>query len=156
MSDPHVDAVDRQLLRELQADGRASYAAMAEKVGLSAPAVRLRVQRLTDCGVLQVVAVTDPLALGFPVMALLNVTVSGDVRAIADSIGAIDNVIYLVLTAGEQDLVAEVVCRSSEELLEVVNDRIRVVAGVLAVRVSPYYGIHTHRFTWGVPEPVNR
>lgn len=148
-----LDAVDRQLLRMLQADGRSSYAAMAEQVGLSAPAVRLRVQRLQDAGVLQVVAVTDPIVLGYPVMALAAVTVSGDVRPVADALGAIENVIYLVLTSGEQDLVAELVCRSSDELLAVVNEQIRAVPGVVSVRVSPYYGIHTHRFTWGVPEP---
>jgi Lrp/AsnC family transcriptional regulator for asnA, asnC and gidA len=153
---PHrvdLDAVDRQLLRMLQGDGRTSYAAMAEQVGLSAPAVRLRVQRLQDAGVLQVVAVTDPIALGYPVMALVAVTVSGDVRAVADALGAVENVIYLVLTSGEQDLLVEVVCRSNDELLVVVNDEIRAVPGVVSVRVSPYYGIHTHRFTWGVPEP---
>ncbi len=150
---PHadLDGVDRRLLEVLQADGRASYAAMAAEVGLSAPAVRLRVQRLTEAGVLQVVAVTDPIALGFPVMAMVSVTTTGDVRAAADAVGAIENVIYVVLTSGEQDLLVEVVCRSSEELLDVVNDRIRAVPGVTSTRVSPYFSIHTHRFTWGAP-----
>jgi Lrp/AsnC family transcriptional regulator, regulator for asnA, asnC and gidA len=146
-----LDAVDRQVLRILQADGRASYAAMAAEVGLSAPAVRLRVQRLIETGVLQVVGVTDPIALGLPVMALVAIETRGDVRVVADAVGAIGNVVYLVLTSGEHDLVAEVVCRTQEELLEVVNDRIRALEGVVATRVWQYYGIHTHRFTWGVP-----
>lgn len=148
-----LDDVDRTLLRILQADGRASYAAMAAEVGLSAPAVRQRVQRLIEGGVLDVVGVTDPIALGFPVMAMIAVSASGDVRAVADRIGALPNVIYLVLTSGEHDLLVEVVCRSPSELLTVVNDRIRAVDGVLATRVWQYYGIHTHRFTWGVPDP---
>jgi Lrp/AsnC family transcriptional regulator, regulator for asnA, asnC and gidA len=151
-SRPPLDAVDRQLLRMLQSDGRASYAAMAAGVGLSAPAVRLRVQRLTEAGVLQVVAVTDPLALGYDVIALVAVTVTGDVRPVADALGAVDNVIYLALTSGEQDLILEVVCRSGDELLDVVNGRIRAVPGVLSVKVSRYHGIHTHRFDWGVPD----
>jgi Lrp/AsnC family transcriptional regulator for asnA, asnC and gidA len=150
-----LDDVDRRLLRILQADGRASYAAMAAEVGLSAPAVRQRVQRLVEEGVLDVVGVTDPIALGFPVMAMVAVSASGDVRAVADQIGAIGNVIYLVLTSGEHDLLAEVVCRSPDELLEVVNDRIRALPQVTGTRVWPYYGIHTHRFTWGVPDPVD-
>lgn len=149
-----LDAIDRSLLRILQADGRASYAAMAASVELSAPAVRQRVQRLLDDGVLEVVGVTDPIALGLPVMAMVAVSTRGDVRAVADRIGAIGNVIYLVLTSGEHDLLVEVVCRSPEELLQVVNDRIRQVDGVQQTRVWQYYGIHTHRFTWGVPEPV--
>jgi len=148
---PELDGVDRQLLRMLQADGRASYATMAAAVGLSAPAVRLRVQRLTDSAVLQVVAVTDPIALGFPVMAMVAVVTTGDVRSAADAIGAIEHVIYLVLTAGAQDLLAEVVCRSTDELFTVVNERIRTVPGVVRTTVAPYYGIHTHRFTWGGP-----
>ena len=148
-----LDAVDRELLRLLQADGRAPYATLAAAVGLSAPAVRQRVQRLTEAGVLQVVAVTDPIALGYPVMAFAAITVVGDVRPVADAVSAIDNVIYLVLTAGEQDILAELVCASNDELLTVVNDRIRAVPGVHTVRVSPHHVIHTHRFTWGVPEP---
>lgn len=146
-----LDDVDRTLLRMLQADGRASYAAMAAAVGLSAPSVRQRVQRLVGSGVLQVVAVTDPIALGYPVMAMVAVTTTGDVRAVADRIAGIDHVVYLVLTSGEQDLLAEVVCRSADELLTVVNDRVRAVPGVTGTKVSPYYGIHTHRFTWDVP-----
>jgi Lrp/AsnC family transcriptional regulator for asnA, asnC and gidA len=148
-----LDDVDRRLLRILQADGRTSYATMAPEVGLSAPAVRLRVQRLVDAGILQVVGVTDPMALGFGVMALVGIQTRGDVRAVADAVGALENVVYLVLTSGEHDLLAEVVCRSPDELLEVINDRIRAVDGVTGTRVWQYYGIHTHRFTWGVPEP---
>jgi Lrp/AsnC family transcriptional regulator for asnA, asnC and gidA len=148
-----LDDVDRRLLRILQADGRASYATMAPEVGLSAPAVRLRVQRLIDAGVLQVVGVTDPIALGFPTMAMVAVQTRGDVRVVADAVGALGNVVYLVLTSGEHDLLAEVVCRSQDELLEVVNDRIRALDGVVSTKVWQYYGIHTHRFTWGVPTP---
>jgi Lrp/AsnC family transcriptional regulator for asnA, asnC and gidA len=148
---PELDDVDRHLLRMLQVDGRASYATMAPAVGLSAPAVRLRVQRLVDGGVLQVVGVTDPIALGFPTMAMVGVQTRGDVRAVADAVGALENVVYLVLTSGEHDLLVEVVCRSSEELFEVVNDRIRALDGVVSTKTWQYYGIHTHRFTWGVP-----
>ena len=149
---PELDAVDRHLLRILQADGRASYAAMAPAVGLSAPAVRLRVQRLVDCGVLAVVGVTDPIALGLPVMAMVGIVTRGDVRRVADAVAAVPHVVYLVLTTGEHDLMAEVVCRTPDELLGVVNDGIRAVDGVVSTRVWQYYGIHTQRFTWGVPD----
>jgi Lrp/AsnC family transcriptional regulator for asnA, asnC and gidA len=125
---------------------------MAPLVGLSAPAVRLRVQRLVDAGVLAVVGVTDPMTLGFGTMAMIGVQTTGDVRVVADAIGALPNVVYLVLVAGEHDLLVEVVCRDADELLTVVNDRIRATSGVVATRVWQYYGIHTHRFTWGVPD----
>ncbi len=147
-----LDAVDRRLLSALQADGRASWAALGAQVGLSAPAVRQRVQRMTEAGVLQVVAVTDPIALGHPVMAMLAVSVTGDVREVADRLDELSEVIYTVLTSGPQDLLVEVVCRTMEELLALVNDQVRTVPGVGTVVVSPYFRIRTHRFTWGAGE----
>ena len=71
-----IDALDRAIIRQLQEDGRASYADLASVVGLSPPAVRQRMQRLMETGLLQVVAVTDPLKLGLPVMALVGIAVA--------------------------------------------------------------------------------
>lgn len=145
-----LDAVDRALITALQEDGRASYAELAPRVGLSAPAVRQRVQRLQDAGVLQVVAVTDPLALGLSAMAMVGVRVSDDPRAVADAVGALDGVVYVVTTAGSFDLFAEVVAPDMDGLYEVVNGRVRSVPGIASLEVFPYFGIHAHRFTWGV------
>ncbi|TQS30706.1 Lrp/AsnC family transcriptional regulator [Microbispora sp. KK1-11] len=143
-----MDAIDRILLRELQRDGRASYTALAEATGLSAPAVRQRVQRLRDEGVVQIVGVTDPMALGLPVMALIGVRVDSDVHEVADRISELPGVIYVVLTAGSFDLFAEVVCREPAELLSVLNDHVKRVPGVTRAEAFTYFGIHTHRFAW--------
>jgi Lrp/AsnC family transcriptional regulator for asnA, asnC and gidA len=147
-----LDTTDKAIIRALQADGRISYAELAPKVGLSAPATRQRVQRLMDSGLLQVVAVTDPLKLGLPVMALVGIGVEGDVRSVADRVSELDNVIYVVLTSGSFDLFAEVVCRDMDELFAVVNDHIKAVPGVRSSESFVYFDIHTHRFTWGVPD----
>ncbi|MCZ3388017.1 MAG: Lrp/AsnC family transcriptional regulator [Actinomycetia bacterium] len=147
-----MDAIDRAIIRQLQVDGRASYADLAAEVGLSAPAVRQRMQRLMETGLLQVVAVTDPLKLGLPVMAMVGIEVDGDIRAVADAAGAIDKVIYVVLTSGSFDLFAEVVCADMDQLFEVVNDRLKSINGVKATESFVYFDIHTHRFNWGVPE----
>ena len=147
-----IDGIDRAIIRQLQVDGRASYADLAGEVGLSAPAVRQRMQRLMETGLLQVVAVTDPLKLGLPVMALVGIAVDGDIRAVADAVGAIDEVIYVVLTSGSFDLFAEVVCADMDELFAVVNDRLKQVDGVRETESFVYFDIHTHRFNWGVPE----
>ncbi|MEN3539149.1 Lrp/AsnC family transcriptional regulator [Microbispora sp. ZYX-F-249] len=144
----NVDEIDRVLLRELQRDGRASYTALAEATGLSAPAVRQRVQRLRDEGVVQIVGVTDPMALGLPVMALIGVRVDSDVHEVADRISELSGVIYVVLTAGSFDLFAEVVCREPAELLTVLNDHVKRVPGVTRAEAFTYFGIHTHRFAW--------
>ena len=147
-----LDAVDKELIRALQTDGRMSYADLASRVGLSAPAVRQRVQRLTDSGVLQIVAVTDPLKLGLPVMALVGVAVDGDIRETADRIATIAEVIYVVVTAGAYDMFVEVVCRDTDTLFTVVNDHIKSIPGVRVAESFVYFDIHTHRFTWDVPE----
>ncbi|MFF8729804.1 Lrp/AsnC family transcriptional regulator [Streptomyces sp. NPDC015171] len=147
-----LDTVDRTLIRLLQQDGRASYTDLGREVGLSAPAVRARVQRLTDSGLLQFAAVTDPLRLGLPVMALLGIRLDGAPREVIAELERVPGVIYLVSTAGSFDLFAEVVCRSMDELSEIINDDVRTVPGVRAVESFPYFGIHVHRFTWDVPE----
>ena len=144
-----LDPTDRQLVEALQKDGRASYADLSDLVGLSPAATRLRVQRLLDAGVVQVVGVTDPLALGYPVMAALGVGVERNVRDVADRIAAIDGVIYVVFTSGSFDLLVEVVCEDSSRVLHVIHDEIRSIPDVRSVESFTYFGIHTHRFVWG-------
>ncbi len=144
-----LDPTDRQLVEALQKDGRASYADLSDLVGLSPAATRLRVQRLLDAGVVQVVGVTDPLALGYPVMAALGVGVERNVRDVADRIAAIEGVIYVVFTSGSFDLLVEVVCEDSARLLHVIHDEIRSIPDVRSVESFTYFGIHTHRFVWG-------
>ena len=143
-----LDEIDHQLIGLLQRDGRASYAELAPAVGLSAPAVRQRVQRLIEGNVVQIVAVTDPLALGLPVMAMVGIKVSGNALEVADSLGAIDRVIYVVVTGGSFDLFAELVCEDMSELFDIINSMIRPLPGVSSVESFPYFDIHTHRFTW--------
>ncbi len=144
-----LDATDRLLVEALQKDGRASYADLAELVGLSPAATRLRVQRLIDSGVVKVVGVTDPLALGYPVMAALGVRVERNVRSVADRIAEIEGVIYVVFTSGSFDLLVEVLCEDSARLLTVIDDEIRSIPDVSSVESFTYFGIHTHRFVWG-------
>ncbi|MFF4342875.1 Lrp/AsnC family transcriptional regulator [Kitasatospora sp. NPDC001540] len=147
-----LDALDKLLIRLLQQDGRASYTDLGKEAGLSAPAVRARVQRLIERGLLEFAAVTDPMKLGLPVMALLAIKVDGGLPEIIAALEDIDSVIYLVSTAGSHDLFAEVVCRTMDELSAVINDRIRTVPGVRTVESFPYFGIHVHRFTWDIPD----
>lgn len=145
-----LDPIDKRIVGELQRDGRISYAELAPLVGLSPAATRQRVQRLTDTGVLQIVAVTDPLALGYTAMAMFCIRVERDAQAVADAVGKLASVIYCVLSAGGYDVLAEVLCESNDELFAVLNDQIRTIPGVREVQAFPYFRIHTHRFSWGV------
>ena len=144
-----LDELSKQIVEILQRDGRASYAAIAKQVGLSEAAVRARVQRLLDAGVMQIVAVTDPLQVGFPRAAMIAVKVEGDVEAVAEQMAAMSEVDYLVITAGGQDILAEVVCEDDEHLLEVVNRRVRAIPGVRQTETSVYLKLRKQIYTWG-------
>ncbi|AKJ15173.1 AsnC family transcriptional regulator [Streptomyces incarnatus] len=145
-----MDEIDRAILRELQTDGRIAYADLGPKVGLSASAARQRLQRLLDSGAVQVVGVTDPMAMGGQAMALLGIAADGDPRAVADALAERPEVVYSVLTSGGFDLFAEVVTPGPKALLDFVNDVVRPLEGVREIQSFPYFGIHTHRFLWDV------
>src|SRR5690606_23243505 len=127
-----LDDVSKAIIEQLQEDGRRSYAEIGKAVGLSEAAVRQRVQKLTEAGVMQVVAVTDPMQLGFYRQAMIGVRVTGDSRIVAEKLGEIPAVDYVVLTAGSFDILAEIVCENDDELIELLNDRIRRIEGVQA------------------------
>jgi Lrp/AsnC family transcriptional regulator for asnA, asnC and gidA len=118
-------------------------------VGLSEAAVRQRVQQLTDAGVMQIVAVTDPLTLGFRRMAMIGIRVDGDMRTIADTLTEVPEIDYVVVTAGSFDLLCEVVCVDDDALLALVNDRIRAVPGVRETESFIYLKLNKQTYTWG-------
>src|SRR3954453_12298357 len=90
----HIDAVSKAIIEQLQEDGRRSYAAIGKAVGLSEAAVRQRVQKLMDSGIMQIVAVTDPMQLGFSRQAMLGIKAEADLLAVSDEIAAIPQVDY--------------------------------------------------------------
>ena len=147
--DDRLDAVDRTLIAALQEDGRLGYAELGELVGLTAGGARRRVVRLQERGILQIVGVTDPLKLGYQSMAMLSIVVEGDVSEVADALGAIEGVIYVVVGAGSVDLLVEVIAEDQEALFDLISRRIRRVPGVIRTETFSYYSIHTHRFAWG-------
>ncbi|MDP9433393.1 MAG: Lrp/AsnC family transcriptional regulator [Actinomycetota bacterium] len=147
-----LDDVGKAILRQLQEDGRRSYTAIGDAVGLSEAAVRHRVRALIDSGVLQIVAVADPITLGFGVMATVGVSVVGDSRRAAETISQIPEVDYCVLTSGRYDLQLEIVCRDNEHLLSVINDRIRTVEGVRETETSICLRVHKQTYNYGTPD----
>ncbi len=146
-----LDEVSRAIIEQLQQDGRRSYAAIGKVVGLSEAAVRQRVQRLIDGGVMQIVAVTDPLELGFARQAMVGVRVSGPLEPVADEIAELDEVDYVVVTAGSYDLLVEVVCESDEHLLELISAKLRMIDGVVATETFMYLRLRKQTYSWGVP-----
>ena len=146
---PTLDDASKGIIEQLQEDGRRSYAAIAAAVGLSEAAVRARVQKLTDGGVLQIVAVTDPLHVGFQRQAMVGIKVSGDMTDVATRLGDLQKVAYCVTTAGSFDILAEVVCEDDEHLLEVISRDIRTLPGVAATETFVYLKLNKQHYNWG-------
>ena len=147
---PHLDAVSLAIIEQLQEDGRRPYAAIGKAVGLSEAAVRQRVQKLLDQGVMQIVAVTDPLTVGFRRQAMVGIRVTGALEPVADRIAELEEVDYVVVTAGSYDLLVEVVCESDEHLLELISGRIRAIEGVAATETFMYLRLRKQTYSWGV------
>ncbi|WP_395658412.1 Lrp/AsnC family transcriptional regulator [Nocardioides sp.] len=145
-----MDEVSKAIIEQLQQDGRRSYAAIGKVVGLSEAAVRQRVQRLIESGVMQVVAVTDPLELGFARQAMVGIRVTGALDPVADRLAELDEVDYVVITTGSYDLLVELVCESDEHLLELISDRIRSIEGVVSTETFMYLRLRKQTYSWGV------
>ena len=143
-----LDAVSKAIIEQLQQDGRRSYAEIGKAVGLSEAAVRQRVQKLQEAGVMQVVAVTDPLQLGFTRQAMMGIKVNGDAAKVAEAVGAIPAADYVVFTAGTYDLLAEVVCEDDDDLIDL-GSRIRAIDGVQSVDTLVYLKLHKQLYDWG-------
>jgi Lrp/AsnC family transcriptional regulator, regulator for asnA, asnC and gidA len=144
-----LDDVDRKIIGVLQRDGRCPYGTIAHHVGLSEAAVRRRVQRLRETGIMEIVAVTDPLQLGFTREALVGIRVQGDVRLVADKIASIDEINYVVLCAGSFDILAELVTVDDDSLVHLLNDSIRPIPGVTEVETFIYLKLAKQTYNWG-------
>jgi len=144
-----LDDVSKQLVEELQRDGRRSYAALAEAVGLSEAAVRQRVRRLLDENVMQIVAVTDPLTVGFTRQALVGIRADGNLRDIADKLAGLPELEYVVVCAGSFDILVELVCEDDEHLLRVLDDSVRSIEGVREAETFVYLRLVKQTYAWG-------
>jgi Lrp/AsnC family transcriptional regulator for asnA, asnC and gidA len=144
-----LDDVSKAIIEQLQEDGRRPYATIGKAVGLSEAAVRQRVQRLQDSGVMQIVAVTDPMQVGFARAAMIGIRVDGDAELVADELEHMSEVDYLVVCAGSFDILAEVVAEDDDHLLEVINRKIRAVPGVRSTETYVYLKLRKQIYTWG-------
>ncbi len=144
-----LDVSAKRIIELLQVDGRLSYAAIAKEVGLSEAAVRQRVQRLLDQGVMQIVAVTDPLQVGFRRQAMIGIRTNGDLAKVGDAVAAIPEVAYVVTTAGSFDLLAEVVCEDDDHLLDVLTQELRTMEGVVSTETFVYLKLNKQHYDWG-------
>ncbi|MST33934.1 AsnC family transcriptional regulator [Acidimicrobiaceae bacterium USS-CC1] len=144
-----LDERSKQIIEQLQEDGRRSYAAIARAVGLSEAATRLRVQRLLDEGIVQIVAVTRAEAVGFRRQAMLGVRVEGDIRSVAAKLSDLPEAEYVVICAGQYDLLVELICEDDEHLLQVIDNGVRSIPGVRNTETFVYLRLEKESYQWG-------
>jgi Lrp/AsnC family transcriptional regulator, regulator for asnA, asnC and gidA len=143
-----LDRLSKQIIEQLQQDGRRSYASIGKAVGLSEAAVRQRVQRLIDVGAMQIVAVTDPMTLGFPRQTMIGIRCSGDLERVAAHLVGLEEIDYVVITAGSFDLLIEVVCENDDQLLEILS-RVRSTPTVTGTETFVYLKLCKQTYSWG-------
>jgi len=146
---PLLDDVSKHLVEELQQDGRRSYAALAKSVGLSEAAVRQRIRKLLDDGVMQIVAVTDPTTVGFSRQAMVGIKAEGNLREIARRLSLLPELDYVVLCAGSFDILVELVCEDDEHLLRFLDESVRRIEGIKETETFIYLRLVKQTYAWG-------
>ncbi len=144
-----LDDVSKAIVEELQQDGRRTYGSIAEAVGLSEAAVRQRVQKMRDAGIMQIVAVTDPLQIGFRSQAMVGIRADGDTRLVAERLAAVEDIDYVVMCTGSFDILVELVTEDEDSLLELLNGVIRQIPGVRDTETFMYLKLTKQTYTWG-------
>ncbi|MEI7860586.1 MAG: Lrp/AsnC family transcriptional regulator [Acidimicrobiales bacterium] len=144
-----LDDINKAIVEQLQQDGRRTYGSIAEVVGLSEAAVRQRVQKMRDAGIMQIVAVTDPLQIGFHSQAMVGIRADGDAREVADRLAAVEDIDYVVLVTGTYDILVELVCEDEDQMMELLNGVIRKIPGVRSTETFMYLKLKKQTYTWG-------
>ena len=126
-----LDETDLKIIEALRKDGRVAFAQIAEQLNVSPGMIRQRYNRLVEKGYLRVVAITNPLRMGFTSMAMIGIRVDGSkLLTVAEKVSKLDEVIYMIISSGRFDIFAEVVCRNHEDLLRFITEKLSVIDGV--------------------------
>jgi Lrp/AsnC family transcriptional regulator, regulator for asnA, asnC and gidA len=143
-----LDRVDQGIIEALQKNGRESFRRIAAEIGVSEATVRARYSRLCDENILQVTGVTNPLELGFDAQAMVGIRTNGAPEPVADEIAKWDEAGYVVVTAGQYDILVELVCADRLQLLGLTN-RIRSLTGVASTESFLYLALWKQLYDWG-------
>jgi Lrp/AsnC family transcriptional regulator for asnA, asnC and gidA len=142
-----IDKTSRQIIAMLQRDGRYPNTVIARALGVSEATVRARIDALTDAGILQIIGLTDPGNMGFPVMAMIGVQANNDLNRIAELVSTWPETTYVVISAGSYDLLVELVCKDNADLLRLV-EQLRAVDGVRSTESFIYISRHKLNYAW--------
>lgn len=126
-----LDAIDLKIMEALREDGRIAFAQIAERLNVSPGMIRMRYNRMVEMGYLKVVAITNPLRMGYEAMAMIGIRTEGQkMLDVAEKIAALDEVVYLIITSGRYDIMAEVFCRDRADLLLFITEKLYGIDGI--------------------------
>ncbi|HEX2292557.1 MAG TPA: Lrp/AsnC family transcriptional regulator [Gaiellaceae bacterium] len=143
-----LDAVDQAIIEALQRNGRESFRRIAVDAGVSEATIRARYARLCADNILQVTGITNPLGLGFDAQAMVGVRTTGPPEPVANEISTWDEAGYVVITAGQFDILVELLCADRRQLLQLTN-RIRTIEGVVSTESFLYLELWKQTYDWG-------
>ena len=140
-----LDDLDDRLIAALRENGRVAFRPLAARLGVSEATLRNRYTRLVEGNVLQITAVTNPMALGYDATAMLGLSVNGPPEHVADELSRWEEAVYVVVVAGRFDLLVEVIARDRRDLLAIMN-RIRALEDVTASETFLYLDLRKYDF----------
>ncbi|MEA2333058.1 MAG: hypothetical protein QOH58_3196 [Thermoleophilaceae bacterium] len=142
-----LEDIDLKIASQLSADGRMPLHRIAQTLEVSETQVRQRLSRMTDSGAVRVMAITNPRSLGFTTIAWMGIVAGpgAKVGQLAEQLAALPTIAYLIVCAGRFDIFAEAICVDHEELLRLLDEHVRPMAGVAHVEASLYLGLRYRR-----------
>jgi Lrp/AsnC family transcriptional regulator for asnA, asnC and gidA len=149
-----MDKVDRAIISYLQYDGRMPFTDIAAGLDISEGAIRRRVKRMTESGILQIVGIVEPQLLGKEAAGVIGVTVqAGQVDAVAHEIAQFPEVTYLFMASGGFDLFVEAFCRDMDHFVSFLNQKLQQVPGVQRTESFMILKMYKLSYRWGETEP---
>ncbi len=148
------DKIDIRIVNLLLEDGRMPASEMARRIGeISERAVRYRVERMIEEGVIQVSAVVSPEAFGLTIKADVWLEVeSNKILSVAKKMTEFENVTYVACGIGQNDISIQIVARDTAEVYHFVTEVVRKIPGVRKTTTSIVPIILKDVYQWRVPE----
>lgn len=148
-----LDPIDVAILRHLQEDGRKSFAQIAAELNLSPSSVQQRANRLIKEKAIVIKGIVHPADIEDVVMAMVAIKADGTkLHAVAQAVSRLAEVRWVVICAGQYDILLELVCENNEHLLNILSNKISVIEGVRETITFPYLEVTKRTYEWLLPE----
>ena len=145
----YLDDLDLVLISELETDGRQTNTDLAKKIGTSKATARRKLNKLLYDGVIKVVAVANPPALGYKTVATMGINVRpGDVDTVADRLASYTNVHFVIISTGRYDIIAWMMFKEPEELSDFLRTELGNIPGLVSVETMINLKIIKASFTY--------